>query len=189
VHCGTRAQPTTLRLEHPEIPGQTVNVRVVVSGIDMLGLHNALNEVAHGLEDGELPDDVRAPRSAAVRLLKTTGAIGIQEPLADRQYELNLTDDQAELAAAAICAALDAIAPHEFQTDSVLRPKTRRRRPPSSGGIPERWPKRPEWCLLQLFRLPDKQEDTAAREREEEEESHPPRERRHENRRRLCEER
>jgi hypothetical protein len=85
-----------------------------LNGVELLALCGALNEVAHGLRDNDLPVSLQARREEAGALLQRTPSLS--EPLEEARYDIDLTASEAELCAACIDAAMQAIGEWEFQT-------------------------------------------------------------------------
>jgi hypothetical protein len=56
-------------------------MRVRLNGVGLLALHNALNEVAHGLSDNDVPISLQAQREEVGTLLERTGKLDLTEPL------------------------------------------------------------------------------------------------------------
>ena len=54
-----------------------------LTGVDLLGLHNALNEVAHGLSDEDVQTELRERSDEIDGLLQRIGVIGLREQIAE----------------------------------------------------------------------------------------------------------
>lgn len=87
-----------------------------LNGVELLALHNALNEVAAGLWDRDLPVTLQAQRKDALNLRKRTGELKLSEPLEEARYEIELTASEAALGAASLDAAMHAMEQPEFRT-------------------------------------------------------------------------
>jgi hypothetical protein len=88
---------------------------VRLSGVDVIGLHSALTEIAEGLAAERIPAGLRVQLEHVGSVLELTGAIFLREPLEEAEFELDLTEEEAAAAASAIDLARERIDPREFE--------------------------------------------------------------------------
>lgn len=89
-------------------------MRIQLNGVGLLALHNALNEVAAGLWDRDLPVGLQARREEALSLRQRTGKLKLNEPLDEARYDIDLTANEAGLGAASLDAAMNALGASDF---------------------------------------------------------------------------